>query len=139
LPGIAAKTAEKLWETLNSVPNEKRERFGSWLAEGKVSAKSQRAWEQLGHTLDEIAPGFTLGTIGEGGLVPPSMMIHIIMEAVYDDYLQSKYANYEQRREDLASLENFARGFGDTVEFLSQLCLPQTRNTPLRRKKKLSA
>ncbi|MBV8588349.1 MAG: ATP-dependent helicase [Verrucomicrobia bacterium] len=129
LPGIAAKTAEKLWETLNSVPNEKRERFGSWLAEGKVSAKSQRAWEQLGHTLDEIAPGFTLGTIGEGGLVPPSMMIHIIMEAVYDDYLQSKYANYEQRREDLASLENFARGFGDTVEFLSQLSLMSTADT----------
>jgi DNA helicase II / ATP-dependent DNA helicase PcrA len=118
LPGIAAKTAERLWEQLNGISDDDRKSFGAWLAYGKVAPKSQKSWEQLGHTLDEIAP------IRQP--VAPATMIHSILEAIYDDYLQSKYANYEQRRDDLLTLENFARTFQDSVEFLSQLSLMAT-------------
>jgi ATP-dependent DNA helicase UvrD/PcrA len=121
LPGIAAKTAERLWQQLNSIPDEDRKNFVTWLAHGKVAPKSQKSWEQLGHTLDEIAPNRQP--------VAPATMIHSILEAIYDDYLQSKYANYEQRREDLLTLENFARTFQDPVEFLSQLSLMATGST----------
>src|SRR5438132_5260141 len=118
LPGIAAKTAERLWEQLNGIPDDERKNFGRWLALGKVAPKSQKSWEQLGHTLGEIAPNREP--------VGPATMIHSILEAIYDDYLQSKYANYEQRRDDLLTLENFARTFQDPVEFLSQLSLMAT-------------
>jgi DNA helicase II / ATP-dependent DNA helicase PcrA len=121
LPGIAARSAEKLWEQINLAPSENRKTFGAWLEVGKAPAKSQRAWEQLRHTLDEIAP--------EKQPVPPSSMIHSILEAVYDDYLKSKYANHEQRRDDLTALENFSRGFKEPVEFLSQLSLMATGET----------
>ncbi|HZC36071.1 MAG TPA: ATP-dependent helicase [Chthoniobacterales bacterium] len=121
LPGIATKTAERLWEQLNSIPANDRKNFGTWLANGKVAAKSQKSWEQLGHTLDEIAPDWQP--------VAPASMIHSILEALYDEYLQSKYANYEQRRDDLLTLENFARTFRDPVEFLSQLSLMATGST----------
>jgi DNA helicase-2/ATP-dependent DNA helicase PcrA len=118
LPGIAAKTAERLWEQLNGISDDDRKNFGAWLAHGKVAPKSQKSWEQVGHTLDEIAPNRQP--------VVPATMIHSILEAIYDDYLQSKYANYEQRRDDLLTLENFARTFQDPVEFLSQLSLMAT-------------
>jgi DNA helicase-2/ATP-dependent DNA helicase PcrA len=118
LPGIAIKTAERLWEQLTAIPEDRRQNFAAWLANGKVAPKSQKSWEQLGHTLDEIAP--------DRQPVAPAMMIHSILEALYDDYLQSKYANYEQRRDDLLTLENFARTFQDPVEFLSQLSLMAT-------------
>src|ERR1700736_1290080 len=118
LPGIAAKTAERLWEQLNGISDDDRKNFGAWLVHGKVAPKSQKSWEQLGHTLDEIAPNWQP--------VAPATMIHSILEAIYDDYLQSKYANYEQRRDDLLTLENFARTFQDPVEFLSQLSLMAT-------------
>jgi DNA helicase-2/ATP-dependent DNA helicase PcrA len=118
LPGIAAKTAERLWEELYGISDDDRKNFGAWLAHGKVAPKSQKSWEQLGHTLDEIAPNWQP--------VAPAAMIHSILEAIYDDYLQSKYANYEQRRDDLLTLENFARTFQDPVEFLSQLSLMAT-------------
>jgi ATP-dependent DNA helicase UvrD/PcrA len=118
LPGIAAKTAERLWEQLNGISDDDRKSFGAWLAYGKVAPKSQKSWEQLGHTLDEIAPNRRS--------VAPATMIHSILEAIYDDYLQSKYANYEQRRDDLLTLENFARTFQDSIEFLSQLSLMAT-------------
>jgi DNA helicase II / ATP-dependent DNA helicase PcrA len=121
LPGIAAKTAERLWEQLSSIPDDDRKNFVTWLAHGKVAPKSQKSWEQLGHTLDEIAPNRQP--------VAPAAMIHSILEAIYDDYLQSKYANYQQRREDLLTLENFARTFQDPVEFLSQLSLMATGST----------
>jgi DNA helicase II / ATP-dependent DNA helicase PcrA len=121
LPGIAARTAEKLWEQINLAPSESRNTYGAWLEVGKAPAKAQRAWEQLRHTLDEIAP--------EKQPVPPSSMIHSILEAVYDDYLKSKYSNHEQRREDLTALENFSRGFKEPVEFLSQLSLMATGET----------
>jgi DNA helicase-2/ATP-dependent DNA helicase PcrA len=118
LPGIATRTAEKLWEQISSVPDNDRTDFRKWLAHGKVSQKSQKAWEQLGHTLEEIAPNRVP--------VGPASMIHIILEAVYDDYLQAKFPNAEQRREDLTTLENFARAFQDPVEFLTQLSLLAT-------------
>jgi DNA helicase-2/ATP-dependent DNA helicase PcrA len=121
LPGIAARSAEKLWEQINLAPPESRNTFGAWLEIAKAPAKSQRAWEQLRHTLDEIAP--------EKQPVPPASMIHSILEALYDDYLKSKYANHEQRRDDLTALENFSRGFKEPVEFLSQLSLMATGET----------
>ena len=121
LPGIAARSAEKLWEQINLAPPESRHTFGAWLEVAKAPAKSQRAWEQLRHTLDEIAP--------EKQPVPPASMIRSILEAVYDDYLKSKYSNHEQRREDLTALENFSRGFKEPVQFLSQLSLMATGET----------
>jgi len=56
LPGIAARNAEKLWEQISFAALESRTTFGAWLEVGKAPPKAQKAWEQLRHTLDEIAP-----------------------------------------------------------------------------------
>jgi DNA helicase-2/ATP-dependent DNA helicase PcrA len=50
-------------------------------------------------------------------------MITIVSNGLYDDYMQSKFANYESRRDDLATLANYARQFEETGEFLAQLTL----------------
>jgi DNA helicase-2/ATP-dependent DNA helicase PcrA len=89
--------------------------FGELLRRIPVGAKSKKSWEQLAHTLDEIAPG--------GQANPPSEMITSIVEAIYDDYAKANFTNYELRREDLNQLAAFARQFKDVHEFLSQLAL----------------
>lgn len=89
--------------------------FGARLRAMKVPVKSTKAWEQLAHTLDEIAPG------GHPNL--PSEMITSVIEAIYDDYAKASFTNYELRREDLNQLAIFARQFKDVQEFLSQLAL----------------
>lgn len=89
--------------------------FGTRLRTMKVPVKSTKAWEQLAHTLDEIAPG------GEPN--SPSEMITSVVEAIYDDYAKANFTNYELRREDLNQLAIFARQFKDVQEFLSQLAL----------------
>jgi DNA helicase-2/ATP-dependent DNA helicase PcrA len=143
LPGIGNRTAENLWrlwtadvvaaEDLSVVGSAKEDdgdsekesvaagitapaySFGERLLQMNVPAKSKKAWEQLGHTLDEIAPA------GQANL--PSEMITSVVEAIYDDYAKANFTNYELRREDLNQLAIFARQFKDVHEFLSQLAL----------------
>src|SRR2546423_800797 len=80
-----------------------------------VTTRSKKMWEQLAHTLDEIAPG--------GQPNPPSEMITSVVEAIYDDYAKVNFTNYELRREDLNQLAAFSQQFKDVNEFLSQLAL----------------
>ena len=117
LPGIGNKSADNLWRAWEKGLDERGE-ITSWserLLAMQVGAKSKKSWEQLAHTLDEIAPG--------GQPNPPSEMITSIVEAVYDDYAKANFTNYELRREDLNQLAAFARQFKDVHEFLSQLAL----------------
>jgi DNA helicase-2/ATP-dependent DNA helicase PcrA len=117
LPGIGNKSADNLWRAWEKGLDERGE-ITSWserLLAMQVGAKSKKSWEQLAHTLDEIAPG--------GQANPPSEMITSIVEAVYDDYAKANFTNYELRREDLNQLAAFARQFKDVHEFLSQLAL----------------
>jgi DNA helicase-2/ATP-dependent DNA helicase PcrA len=117
LPGIGNKSADNHWRAWETGLNERGE-ITSWserLLAMPVGAKSKKSWEQLAHTLDEIAPA--------GQPNPPSEMITSIVEAIYDDYAKANFTNYELRREDLNQLAAFARQFKDVNEFLSQLAL----------------
>jgi DNA helicase-2/ATP-dependent DNA helicase PcrA len=140
LPGIGNRSAENLWRAWeNALPvagigdpgseatspaagvnapgysTAPGYNFGERLLAMNVSAKSKKTWEQLAHTLDEIAP--------DGQANPPSEMITSVVEAIYDDYAKVNFTNYELRREDLNQLAAFARQFKDVSEFLSQLAL----------------
>ena len=121
LPGVAVKTAEKLWEQLCSAPESERRDFETWLGQCRIGQKPAKAWQQLCYTLDEIAPARQP--------LPPAKMIRIILEAIYDDYLHAKYVNHQQRRDDLSTLEAFAQSFQSSVDFLSQLSLMATADT----------
>lgn len=114
LPGIGEKSAESLWNQAQRCLQGSRE--FSKLHEGmKVPTKSAASWTQLVHTLEELVPG--------GQLAHPSEMITSVFLALYDEYMKSKFANYDARREDLQTLANYSKSFGDAEEFLSQLAL----------------
>ena len=135
LPGIGARSAEQLWTAASNTlaqavgaptpqPTGEGEgkaaehpsySFREILLPLKVPAKAAKAWEQLAHTLEEIAP--------KGRPNPPAEMLRSVIEAVYDDYLKAKFPNYEQRREDLGTLANFSRQYENADEFLDQLAL----------------
>ena len=117
LPGIGNRSADNLWTAWEKALDERGEitSWGERLRGLSVSAKSKKAWEQLAHTFDEIAPG--------GQANPPSEMITSVVEAIYEDYAKVNFTNYELRREDLNQLAAFARQFKDVHEFLAQLAL----------------
>ncbi len=124
LPGIGARSAEQLWSGVSVAAGLDKSQelitpgttsLADSLRAQRVPAKAAQAWQQLAHTLDEIAPG--------GKPNPPSEMINSVMEAVYEDYAKSAFPNYDQRREDLNTLANFARQFESAADFLDQLAL----------------
>lgn len=131
LPGIGSRSAELLWNETSRVlsaaveaaPNEAEGASGDHVTFSfrelllplKVPAKAKKAWEQLAYTLEELAPN--------GKPNPPTEMIECVIEAVYDDYAKANFSNYEQRREDLNTLAEFARQYKDPAEFLDQLAL----------------
>jgi DNA helicase-2/ATP-dependent DNA helicase PcrA len=117
LPGIGNRSADNLWNAWDKSLSERGEitSWGERLRALHVTAKSKKSWEQLAHTMDEIAPG--------GKPNPPSEMITSVVEAIYDDYAKVTFTNYELRREDLNQLAAFARQFKDLNEFLAQLAL----------------
>ena len=112
-PGVGPKSAESLWGHANATLEGRRD--FSLLGEIRPPAKAQNAWTQFVHTMVELAP--------PGGVLAPSAMIESIAFAIYDDYMKSKFVNYEARREDINTLSAFARQFDSTEEFLSQLAL----------------
>ncbi len=117
LPGIGNRSADNIWNTWEKALNEQGE-ITSWterLSPIGVGAKSKKSWEQLVHTMEEMAPG--------GKPNPPSEMIISVVEAIYDDYAKVNFTNYELRQEDLNQLAAFARQFKDIHEFLAQLAL----------------
>jgi DNA helicase II / ATP-dependent DNA helicase PcrA len=117
LPGIGNRTADNLWNEWDRSLGENGEvkNWGERIRGLNSPARSKKSWEQLAHTMDEIAPA------GEPN--PPSEMITSIVEAIYDDYAKVNFTNYELRKEDLNQLAAFARQFKDLNEFLSQLAL----------------
>ena len=114
LPGIGNKTAENLWNETSRILEGSR-RF-SLLEQGcKLPPKAAKGWGQLVRTLCELVP--------DGIPASPSGMITTVTESLYDEYMQAKFANYEARRDDLATLANYGKQFDETEEFLAQLTL----------------
>jgi DNA helicase-2/ATP-dependent DNA helicase PcrA len=113
LPGIGNRSADQLWSAMSAGVEGKC--FAEAMLPMKVPAKSRKAWEQLAHTLEEIAPGRKPN--------PPAEMIHSVNEAIYDDYAKAQFPNYEARREDLNTLANFAKQYESAGDFLDQLAL----------------
>ncbi len=93
LPGIGNRSADNLWNEWEKSLNERGDvtSWGERLRAMNAPARSKKMWEQLAHTLDEIAPG--------GQPNPPSEMITSIVEAIYDDYAKVNFTNCRSRAE----------------------------------------
>ena len=119
LPGIGAKTADRLWQSwTHSAAGrsvEVPESFSQTLLTLSVPAKARDSWEQLCHTLDELAP--------DGQFERPSNMIFSILEGVYEDYMRAAFDNYEHRKQDIEQLMQYGENYEDVLEFLAQLSL----------------
>ncbi len=123
LPGIGAKSADRLWLDFLSrtaAPDARpdaKARVATCLQGCAAAApkKSAVAWAQFVATMSQLESPPTHGN--------PSQMMRLVVEAGYEDYLQENFANYRNRLDDLEQLAIFAQQFPTTEEFLSQLAL----------------
>lgn len=119
LPGIGAKSADNLWREWarsDGFGTDPLSSYSELLLDFKVPSKARTTWEQLAYTLDELIDA-------DGKPRSPSAMMPSILGGVYEDYMRSKFTNYDNRRQDLLQLQKYSEKFEDLEEFLSQLSL----------------
>ena len=125
LPGVGAKSADKLWEAFlagwnaltGPAPDPARPTLAVALQKIASTApkKTATAWAQLTATIAQLeAPDMRQQA---------ARMIQLVMEAGYEDYLKAQYTNYRDRQEDIGQLAAFAVEFETVEEFLTQLAL----------------
>lgn len=132
VPGVGTASAVKMWTEWTRCPAAGADLGNQALAEAlhamKVPKKAAEVWKQFAWTLEELVDE-------KGQMMPPAQMIRSVVEGVYQDYMKTKFDNYEQRLQDLDQLSAFSERFQDVNEFLSQLALlsgVDTDNQPAR-------
>jgi DNA helicase-2/ATP-dependent DNA helicase PcrA len=119
IPGIGSTSATKLWNAWMETEAASAEmmvgKFSDLLLPMAVPKKAKASWDQFAYTLDEL--------IVDGKISTPPEMIRSIFDGVYQEYMQAKFKNAEQREQDLEQLSNYSSRFTDPLEFLSQLSL----------------
>lgn len=120
IPGIGSASAMKIWSAWLQSEGAYEEFSGRTFAEMllkiTVPKKAAKVWEQTAYTLGELLDD-------QGKPVSPPTMIRSVLEGVYEDYMQTKFKNADQRKQDLEQLSNYSARFTDVSEFLTQLAL----------------
>lgn len=106
MPGVGERTADKLWQKLAA---------GADFASLEPPAKAVAPWKQWVETHAQISAPDLRGRASE--------QIQVVIDAIYEDYMKTKFPNFQSRLEDLGQLRAFAQNFEKTEEFLAQLAL----------------
>jgi len=119
LPGIAAKGADKLWQSFQIEIQTPKSKTPLAVALqdsiARVPKKASLPWAQFTATIAQLEDE----TVRKSA----AKMLRLVIDAGYDDYLKETFANYRSRLDDLEQLAAFAFQFGTVEEFLTQLAL----------------
>jgi ATP-dependent DNA helicase UvrD/PcrA len=112
IPGIGAKTADKIWLQLRMHENAvtRLEEFSNL-----VPRASKAAWNHFAQLMKELSH--------EGFLHVPASAIDHVLKSGYEQYLESKFTDYKNREEDIHQMSNFAMQFNSLERFLTELSL----------------
>lgn len=119
IPGMGPAASAKLWKAwldgAGGDPSLPIDSYTQAMGNLPVPAKSKKSWDQWCATMDEF--------VSRGELVNPASMIFSVVEGIYDEYMQTEFDNYDQRRQDLLHLSSFSERFDSTEDFLAQMSL----------------
>lgn len=114
LPGVGAKTAERIWKKMNGAFDVRQAAHRQALPKALPSA-AQTAWKHIGEVLAEYDSG--------GAEQEPGKLVLQFTKQFYDRYLLETFDDYERRLEDLQGLVAFLGGFESAEEFLNEVAL----------------
>ena len=111
VPGIGEKTAESLMTTLDI--SENLNDFFRKISSGKQTGRIKKEMENIFRLLDKICNT----SISEG--------IDCIIEDVYLTYLEKKYKDFSERKEDIEMLKTISLSYSNLADFLSESSLQE--------------
>jgi DNA helicase-2/ATP-dependent DNA helicase PcrA len=105
VPRIGKTTAEKIWAMVE------REAFGE--VKGSIPKGAQKGWEEL------VVLVGRLRSLAKS----PAEMIRAVLDGGYEAYLQTNFANFGARLDDVRRLADYALRYEDVDVLLSELAL----------------
>lgn len=114
VPGIGNITARKIWEYLKSSADPLELIRSDDIAK-MLPKRGKENWHSFKSGVGDLND--------EDLALHPAEAIRDILDRGYDIYLRGNFENYENRREDIEQLSNYANNFKSTREFLSDLAL----------------
>jgi DNA helicase-2/ATP-dependent DNA helicase PcrA len=105
VPRIGKSTAEKIWGLIE------QDRFGD--VKEQIPKGARKGWEDI---------LILVGRLRER-VKSPAEMIRIVLDEGYEVYLQTSFANFAARIEDLRRFADFALRYADAETLLSELAL----------------
>lgn len=112
LPGVGNKTAERIWMRARS-EQDPISKLQGWT--DLVHRGSAPAWRHFATMMGELSH--------EGFLAAPSAAIEHVFNSGYESYLDAKFPDALNRKEDIHQMSNFAMQFDSLERFLSELSL----------------
>lgn len=114
-PQIGKSTAQKIWQLASSgILNPQADWEAKEIRE-KIPRRAWETWSLFNKTFSQLRK--MPQTSG------PDKMIELIIKEGYEDYLKSRYPDYESRLDDLKQLASFAQNYTSLSDFLSELAL----------------
>lgn len=114
-PQIGKSTAQKIWQLASSgILNAQADWEAKEIRE-KIPRRAWETWSLFNKTFSQLRK--MPQTSG------PDKMIELIIKEGYEDYLKSRYPDYESRLDDLKQLASFAQNYTSLSDFLSELAL----------------
>ncbi|MGB9699333.1 MAG: ATP-dependent helicase [Thermodesulfobacteriota bacterium] len=114
-PQIGKSTAQKIWHLASSGILTPQADWDAKEIREKIPRRAWETWSQFNKTLSQLRK--MQQTLG------PDKMIELIIKEGYEDYLKSRYPDYESRLDDLKQLASFAQNYTSLHDFLSELAL----------------
>jgi len=112
-PGIGKATAGIIWQGIASGGLKKA--LDDQELVRKIPRGARENWKRFSRTLLKLDDPEISSK--------PGLMIEQVMKDGYEDYLQSRYPNYESRIDDIRQLTSFAYQYSSSRDFLSELAL----------------
>jgi DNA helicase-2/ATP-dependent DNA helicase PcrA len=113
-PGIGNVTAKKIWEHVKTA-EKPLELVASADIKKLVPKRAKDNWHIFSDSMESLKD--------DDISRHPSEAIQEVLVKGYENYLKGSYENYEERKEDIEQLSNYADNFRSTQEFLSDLAL----------------
>jgi DNA helicase-2/ATP-dependent DNA helicase PcrA len=105
VPRVGKATAEKVWTLIE------RDAFGD--VKAILPKAARKGWEDLVILVDRLRER----------VKAPAEMIGLVLDDGYEAYLQTAFANFAARAEDLRRFADFALRYNDAEQLLSELAL----------------
>jgi len=105
VPRVGKATAEKIWELLE------KDRCGE--VKDALPKAARKGWEDLALLVGRL----------RGLRKTPAQMVKAVLEGGYEAHLQTHYANFSARVDDIRRLADYALRYEEAESFLSELAL----------------